>query len=120
MIDEMGVLRRVVDLTLSMEEGLLHMGRQFDELRIEESLNILSIFVEGVICVDKALADLTCRLPEMASVNVAALGLQQSLISILAAYTSNNLQSCRQSLSNNLLPSFYAWQETIQKIALPM
>ncbi len=117
MIDDIDILRRVLALTATIDEGLQHMTLQFEEMRIEESMDLLETIVEGIVHVEEAMAGLIYRMPHLAPVSESAQTLKRALASLLTAYLQNNLQMCHDSLTNALLPAFRAWHDTIQALS---
>lgn len=99
----------IIGLLETMEEALNHILVQLDELRLEESLAMLTDFAGGLQSIEESLAR---TLPQVATAH--GVNLRQALTHTLDAYQNGEIAPIQEQVRNHLLPSFTQWKIALQ------
>lgn len=112
------VIRQILSLLETIEEGMEHIKKQLSELRYEESFIILKDAISGIISIESAMASMEKELPEN-RLDVLAAVLNKTMDNVVGSYEQGREDSVEGLMKEKLLPDFRAWKSEIEKLLRP-
>lgn len=107
------VVEKIFELLSTMDEALNYIvNKQLIEIRYEDSLHLLNDFVEAFTSINNAAEGLVNNYD---SILDNALILKNNLSDVLSAYNQNNHEKIVDTYKYQILPSFNAWRNEIER-----
>ena len=112
------VIRRILELLETIQEGFKHISVQVQELRYEEAMDMLNDSLDGMESIEDALKPMLKDLPENEIIKLS-LEIRTKLQMMLKDYEQNNMDSFIEVNNNIFIPTFIQWKEEINRVLMP-
>lgn len=111
------VIKDLLLLLDTMEEGIIHSKKQVQELRYEEALGLLQDVMMGVASIEKAMEPMSSNLAEN---NIDAVGavFKGDINKVVDSYETGKEAELENQVGE-VLVSFKNWKEEIESILIP-
>ena len=112
------VINNILQLLLTIEEGLEHIKIQLEELRYEEALGLLEDSILGTDSIKNAIEPMKQELEED---NIVELGtvLEKNISKTISSYEDGRETNLEKQLEEGILPAFKNWKHELDKVLKP-
>ncbi|AKL93778.1 hypothetical protein CACET_c02620 [Clostridium aceticum] len=112
------VMKQILPLLETIEEGFSHIQNQLTELRYEEALAMLQDVIEGIASIDGAMKPIYEELMENNISNLSLL-LKESISKAIHKYKRGKEINLEIQVQNEIIPVFTDWKREIEKTLKP-
>lgn len=106
------IIKYILLLLDTIEEGIKHAKNQFSELRYEEALNLLKDCMQGIISIESSIK--LVEFLEDEKILTLSLNLKNDIYEIFENYRIEKMQLLEKKVETKLLPDFYLWSNDLQ------
>jgi len=107
------VIKEILPLLDTMEEGAYHVKKQLSTLRYEEALGLLQDMMLGIDSIENAIQPMMDRLKEN-SIEIIGATLKENVSKIITSYENGQVVTLEEQVEEKILPGFKAWKEEIE------
>ncbi|QGG48876.1 hypothetical protein [Heliorestis convoluta] len=118
MKDQTDILRRILELSETIEEGLEHIHSQLKKGKIESTITLMEDVLTGYAEVEKSIQAI---LPELSSNELGNISskLQKAFDLIIGHYENGRVNKVGEVMQFNLLPTYKAWRHEARRVLEP-
>jgi len=116
--EQVGVIKQVIDLTETMEEGMEHIKEKLQEGKPEKAIKMLLDTTTAFTHIEEALEPMLPELPEN-SIEEKTDKLRSALAIMVSEYEKSQGLRGREILQFNLEPAFKNWREELKEVLNP-
>lgn len=107
------VIKNILKLIETMEEGIVYIEVKLEDLKIEETTNVLSDTIGAYSAVESALIPISEEIGEN-QIEIKSDIFRGQLDALVMDYEKNNGQKAYEILNTSVKPAFKAWKEEIE------
>ncbi|SNS48924.1 hypothetical protein SAMN05446037_101165 [Anaerovirgula multivorans] len=112
------VIQQILPLLDTIKEGILHIQNQLVELRYEEALTLLQDAMKGIASIDSVMQPIYDELPEN-NIDTLFVVVKESMNKAVDSYEQGSESNLENQIEKEVLPSFKAWKEEMEKVLKP-
>ncbi|MGF7184468.1 Zn-dependent oligopeptidase [Desulfitispora alkaliphila] len=116
--DEMVVINNTIELMKTMEEGIDYVNKKFNELKVEETINMLIDLTEAFTTIEGAVSPLIVKFEEN-EIESKNEELKSALEILLKDLEQTNGKKAIDIMKLHLIPKFDAWKEEMTRVLKP-
>lgn len=112
------VIRKTLQLSETILEGLTYIQANLDLGEFEKTKTMFTDVIEGIYQIQQSLSAFLSELPanEIAALNGK---LKNSLDGVVSAYEQKKAAQLKEKMEDDLLPVFEQWQEELKRCLRP-
>ncbi|KAB3539659.1 hypothetical protein F8154_00460 [Alkaliphilus pronyensis] len=112
------VIRRIIELIDTLEEGIIHLEKQLTEHRYEESVVMLQDLLEAISSIANAIEPMDGELPEN---NISSLSqnLIKGIQKTVDSYSEDKEVNLSVEAQEYIIPNYISWRDEIAKTLKP-
>ncbi|UNC91723.1 hypothetical protein [Candidatus Contubernalis alkaliaceticus] len=118
MNDQIEVMKQIVELTDTMEEGLEHVKGQLDQRSPEKAIQLLFDTTNAFTHIEKAVQPILSEIPEN-NIQEKTDKLRSALSAMVGEYEGNSGLKGREILQFILEPAFKNWRFELKEVLMP-
>jgi len=112
------VIKHVLELINSIEEGLFHMESQIIKLQYEESVVLLQDAFDAVVKIEESINLISDELKENDMDELIEL-VYEKFDTMAKLYNDNSVENLSEEIGGELIPRFLDWKTEVEKNLLP-
>ena len=116
--DEMVVINNTIELLKTMEEGIEYVNEKFNELKAEETINMLIDLTEAFGAIEEAISPLIVKFEEN-EIEDKSEELKSALEILLKDLEKTNGKKAIDIMKLNLIPKFNEWKDEMSRVLKP-
>jgi len=112
------VIKHVLELINSIEEGLFHMESQIIKLQYEESVVLLQDAFDAVVKIEESINLISDELKENDMDELIEL-VYEKFDTMAKLYNDKSVENLSEEIGGELIPRFLDWKTEVEKNLLP-